>query len=396
MPTPPLNLSKQDARALLAKYHFKQQSAKEVFTQLGSIQFDPLNPVGRNHDLVLQARVAGYQVDDWQHLAYGERFIYDFWDKQASLVLMQDWPKRHIYHKWNAKHWQDKVLKPHAKTVKVVLEELRDRGPLTSTAFEHQPHVTNWEGSWYGPKLTKNVLRALWHTGQVVTHSRKKGHHVYDLAENVIPHKLLNTAKLSDKKSIEFLLKLRHKAVGLLSPSASTEVWTMNLAATKRKALIEQFVKREELLAVNVDGTIFHAFPETLKLLDETPLEPRMIFVAPLDQLMWDRKAIRYLFDFDYVWEVYKPEKDRKWGYYVLPVFYNNKFVARFDSRLKDGIWELYKWYWEKDTQVDTEMLKALERSVTKFKYYLRADKVVLPRGLDRATRSAWQAGAKA
>src|SRR6266571_7752399 len=39
----------------------------EVFRKLGSIQFDPLAVAGRNHDLVLHARVAGYDPA-WCHL----------------------------------------------------------------------------------------------------------------------------------------------------------------------------------------------------------------------------------------------------------------------------------------------------------------------------------------
>ena len=33
----------------------------EVMHRLGSIQFDPIAVAGRNHDLVLHARVAGYE-----------------------------------------------------------------------------------------------------------------------------------------------------------------------------------------------------------------------------------------------------------------------------------------------------------------------------------------------
>jgi uncharacterized protein YcaQ len=40
------------------------------------------------------------------------------------------------------------------------------------------------------------------------------------------------------------------------------------------------------------------------------------------------------LFGFDYVWEVYKPEHQRKFGYYTLPVLWGDQLVARFDSKL--------------------------------------------------------------
>lgn len=390
-----LSLSKPDARSLLTKHHFVYQTAADVFEHLGSIQFDPLNPVGCNHDLVLQARVEDYQLDDWQKLAYNERKVYDFWDKQASLVRMKDWPKRRIFHEWHRKAWEEKVFKPFAELIPRVLAELKERGPLTSSAFSYQPHIAAWEGSWYGPKLTKNILRALWHTGQVVTHSRKHGHHVYDLPERVIPESLLHAEPSSERDSLDFLIKLRHKAVGLLRPNAGYELWGVAPLALQRKKLIEDLLKSTELRKVLVEAQVFHALPETLELLDSPALPARMIFLAPLDQLVWDRKALLHLYDFDYLWEVYKPEKKRKWGYYVLPVFYKDRLVARFDSRLKDSVWELYRWYWEAEIKPDTAMLGALEQAVARFKRYLRAESIRLPQGLDKATRGAWQRGEK-
>jgi len=155
-----------------------------VFSRLGSVQYDPLKPLGSNHDLVLQARVPDYQVDDWQTLAYQDRFIYDGWDKQASLVMTKDWPLRRIYHHWHKQYWQKRVLQAYPKAIKIVLQEIKTRGPLSSTELNYQAHVKDWEETWYGPKIGKNVLRALWHTGVLATHHRDKGRHVYDLAEN--------------------------------------------------------------------------------------------------------------------------------------------------------------------------------------------------------------------
>ena len=79
-----LHISREQARRFLATYHFTPSDLPGVFAHLGTVQYDPLNPVGRNPDLVLQARVPGYRVDDWQAAAYTERLIYDAWDKQSS------------------------------------------------------------------------------------------------------------------------------------------------------------------------------------------------------------------------------------------------------------------------------------------------------------------------
>ena len=388
-----VQLTKSDARKLLANYHFEPRSQKEAFEFLGSVQYDPLKPIGRNHDLVLQARVSDYKIDDWQNLAYSERFIYDAWDKQASLVLMSDWPKRKIYHKWHKKTWQKRVLNDYPKAVKKVLAELSERGPLASNDFDFQIHKKSWEGSWYGPKVTKNILRALWHTGVVATSHRHKARHVYDLAENVISKKYFESANISDTKALEWLILSRHKAMGLLRPNANKELWSMQISSKERLELIAKLVKKGKLIRIEIDGVLFHACPDFLES-KITKLD-KMIFIAPLDQFVWDRQALKEIFEFEYVWEVYKPEKLRKWGYYVLPVLYNDKLVARFDSRYKDGVWQLYRWYWEDVNMIDAKMLTSLSRAVAEFKRYLGATKIKLNKGMDIKTRQAWQLGDK-
>ena len=80
-----LHISREQARRFLALYHFTPTDLMGTIERLATVQYDPLNPVGRNPDLVFQARVPGYQVDDWQKVAYTDRMIYDAWDKQAYL-----------------------------------------------------------------------------------------------------------------------------------------------------------------------------------------------------------------------------------------------------------------------------------------------------------------------
>ena len=59
-----------------------------------------------------------------------------------------------------------------------------------------------------------------------------------------------------------------------------------------------------------------------------------MAFIAPLDPLAWDRDLLLRLFDFDYRWEVYVPADKRRWGYYVLPLLYGDRFVGRIELRI--------------------------------------------------------------
>ena len=114
-----------------------------------------------------------------------------------------------------------------------------------------------------------------------------------------------------------------------------------------------------------------------------------MRFLAPLDNMLWDRKGIQHIFDFVYSWEVYKPEAARTWGYYVLPVFYGDRFVARLDSRLEKGVWTLARWWWEPDIVPDADMLDALRLAGENFLHYLRATDVHIHENVDANVRTA-------
>lgn len=68
----------------------------------------------------------------------------------------------------------------------------------------------------------------------------------------------------------------------------------------------------------------FYIPKEEVSLLQEglngIDVKPQASFIAPLDNLLWDRKLIKEIFGFEYIWEVYKPVSERRYGYYVLPV----------------------------------------------------------------------------
>src|SRR6266581_2086022 len=185
-----LTLSRAEARRFLATYHLTPTDVPGVFERLGTVQYDPLNPVGRNPDLVLQARVPGYQVDDWQKTAYTDRLVYDAWDKMACLVPMSDWPRR-AWLRTHTYNLHPRLLEEQADAVAAALAELDARGPLSSLEFADQSYFTD-RSAWYGPKRIKHILRALWDRGLIVTHHRQGARHYYDRAERVIPPEYLN------------------------------------------------------------------------------------------------------------------------------------------------------------------------------------------------------------
>jgi uncharacterized protein YcaQ len=384
-----IQISREHARRFLATYHFRSTDIAGVVDRLRTVQYDPLNPVGRNPDLVFQARVPGYQVDDWQKAAYTDRLVYDAWDKQACLVPVSDWPKRALVRERYRPYHDSEILENDTDVAASILAAIDAQGPLSSLEFEDRVRIAP-VGSWSGLTRTKRAIRAMWVSGLLVTHHRQAGRHYYDRPERIIPPEYFQAAPLQDVEAYHrWIVEQRHYATGLLHEVGDPSIRSSCGSSAETNLALEQLVESGVLIPLQVGEKQWpYYMPASLLNLLDAPLpEPRVIFLGPLDSMLWDRKAIRQIFDFDYIWEVYKPEKVRKWGYYVLPVFYGDRFIARVDSRLEKGIWTISRWWWEPDIQLDVDMLDALRTAIENFLQYLHADAINLVEGVDIALR---------
>lgn len=380
-----VHISREEARRFLAQYHFKPTDLTGVIERLGTVQYDPLNPVGRNADLVFQSRIPGYQVDDWQTAAYTDRIIYDAWDKQACLVPVSDWPMRALVREKFRPYHDREILQADAEGAARILAAIDAQGPLSSLEFEDRERFGD-AGSWNGSTRTKRILRSLWACGELVTHHRKGGRHYYDRPDRVIPAHHFDVPPLLDEAAYyRWIIMRRYKAAGILRPTAEAAVWSACDEAPKRKLALAQLVEAGLMTQLRIGELAgpYYAQTSALKLLDEPPSSPRVIFMGPLDSLLWDRKSLLQIFDFNYIWEVYKPVEQRKWGYYVLPVFYGDRFVARVDSRFEKDTWTISRWWWEPDIMPNADLLHALGKTFQNFLYYLHADKVCFGENVD-------------
>jgi uncharacterized protein len=104
-----------------------------------------------------------------------------------------------------------------------------------------------------------------------------------------------------------------------------------------RTAFREELVENGELLPVEVEGLRGKRFVlrDELGLLEAPPEPPPSVaFLPPFDPLVWDRGLLGSLFEFDYVWELFHPPARRRWGWYVLPILFRDRFVGRIEPRI--------------------------------------------------------------
>jgi uncharacterized protein YcaQ len=395
----PIKITLQKARRLVLAYHnlYPPRSLKGkqgILSYLGrvrSIQFDPINVVGRNPDLVLQSRIKNFQPSTLDEMLYRDRLLFDSWDKMACLSLAEDWPcfSRHRSRMEDLFGVPSEVVSTLAPEV---ISQIKDQGPQCSLDFSHQ-QKTDW--AWGPTRVSRAALEGLFRMGQLGIHHRVNNRRYFDLIENLLPEELLLAEDPHpDLETYQDWHVLRRiKSLGLAHANAG-EQWggIMGVKSPRRQRIITGLTENGDLLEIEVeglDGDRYYLPREHLPVLNQHddgshPLEAA--FIAPLDNLLWDRKSLARLFDFNYMWEVYKPQKDRQYGYYVLPVLLGDRFIARFDPAFDKNTRKLTinNWWWEEGAQIDKKAQNALKRCMGDFLVYLGAQSLeITPQLLD-------------
>ena len=311
----------------------------EVFRRLGSIQFDPIAVAGQTHDLVLHARVGGYDPA-WCDLLYERREIFEAFNKGLSLIPASELP----WFRGTLSRSAPRVLAENAEVAERVLERIRAEGPLSALDFER---TTAASTDWFGmpTNAVRAVLEAYSVTGVLGLARRDGTRRYYDLVERLVPADLL-ARNIPLQEQLRHKLLSRYRAHGLLGVGGSGGVFG-GIGPAKpdsrfpgyvgRTALREELVERGELVPVDVEGVRGKRFvlADEVGLLDGGPEPPPSVaFLPPFDPLVWDRSLLGSLFGFDYVWELFLPPAKRRWGWYVLPIVFRDRFVGRVEPRI--------------------------------------------------------------
>jgi uncharacterized protein YcaQ len=346
-------LSAATARRFLALRHLvapprslpaEPESVLRVMDRLGSFQFDPLEVAGRNHDLLLLARIDGYRRAWTDHWLYEDRRLYETYNKSLNIVPVAELPLYRWIWDHAGRYHGPAAFDAHAPLVEELLGRIRAQGSLLPRDVGPREAI-DWY--WRPTNQVRAILEALAEAGQIGIARREGNLRVYDLAERLFPAAILADRRPEEEQQQHRLLS-RYRAHGLLGASGNQELWTGGTGhapdrARRRAALIDD----GRLIPVTVEGIRGDRFVVTddLAFLQQAErelatgappggVEPGVAFLAPLDPLCWDRDLLRRLYDFDYIWEVYVPAPKRRWGYYVLPILYGDRLVGRIEPRI--------------------------------------------------------------
>ena len=319
-----------------------KEGTAQALQAIEALQLDPLNVVSRSHDIALWGRVLDYQPTYLDQVVYHERSFFDY---GGSLFLypMSELPfwRLQMQRREQAGYWAG-YAQDHQTVLDDVYSELRNRGPLGNRDFDGNQRVNSYRGR----KDTSVALYYLWITGAAMVHHRRRFERVYDLRERVVPPAMDFAAPLEEAEDF-----FAHKALAFMG-LARERSWANNvvdaiyrpLSREEARQWLERLVEQGDFTALQIEGSkdIWYVLSSDLPLLsaieaEDTPASWRplsrstqeeVVFLAPLD-IVSARGRANWLFDFEYVWEVYKPAPARRWGYYTLPILYGDQLVAR-------------------------------------------------------------------
>lgn len=355
------------------------------------LQLDPLQIIARSQDLALASRVIDYVPGLWEEVAYGQRRFFD-WGGWLAVRPMDELPYWRVVMRRERQEnpYIQATAQEYAEAIDEMRKILRERGTVSNRDFDMKSRKR--VQSYRGRKDSSVALYHLWRTGEVMTHHRENFERVYALTGAVAPGDLIREA--GDDETDRFLIRKEIAFLGLARIARSDHAAMRGIPFDRVEPIVGEMLAGDEVVEVRVQGwrAVHLALASDVPLLQDlaagrvpeewTPLDTttdeEAVFLAPLDPVSARGRA-KTLFDFDYVWEVYKPESQRKYGYYALPVLWGDRLVARFDSKLDraaNTLVILGLWLDDAALGKDEAFAEALARGFQRFLKFLGADRL--------------------
>jgi uncharacterized protein YcaQ len=306
---------------------------QRVIDRVCQFQIDSVNVTVRAHLTPLYSRLGPYDpalLD--RAMGASPRRLFEFWGHAASLIDVNLQPE--LRFRMNA-HGQDvgdrvrRITADHPELAERVRSEIAARGPLTARQIEHQEQRSkdHWGWNW---SSVKYLLEWWFWTGELSSAGRNSQfERLYDLTERVIPPEVRSRPTPSVEESRLELIRRAGRALGIATDRCLADYFRTSLTDTRRA--ITTLVATGELVPTPVRGWdrrtyLWHqaSIPRGLRT---------QCLVSPFDSLVFERTRLQELFDLRYRIEIYVPEAQRHYGYYVYLFVMDEAITARVDLK---------------------------------------------------------------
>lgn len=314
------------------------QHVRATAARLGAIQIDSVNVLARAHYLPTFSRFGPYRAAALDQLAYEKRELFEYWGHAACFLPVELYPLL----RWRMDRQRQagtRLSRSRKEFIEAVHREVAERGPIAAGEISIAGKST---GPWWGWSRGKEAVEILVAQGRLAVAGRRRFERLYDLAERVLPRRVLDAPAVSERDAQKQLFIRAARAMGVgtardIAQYFHVDAWWDRQSTNGRRApsavpeLFDELVAEGRLQVVHVEGWKRPAY-----MVPEAPI-PRVVdvraLVSPFDPVLWERKWAKSVFDFDYQIEIYVPAAKRVYGYYVLPFLFGDRFAARVDLK---------------------------------------------------------------
>lgn len=373
-----------------------------VIRDLPYVQWDPISVVAPSHILSLWSRLGDFRLSDLDRLLWDEKKLFEHWAHAASIVLTEDYP---LYYSMMRRYpeslskswggWRErarKFLAEHGDLRKRILIELK-KGPCRLDEFEDYVPTKRSVDGWTSGSDVSNMLSHLQMQGQVMIVGHEGNRNIWGLSGDFLPASVDRT-ELSEEEFERQAAERAIRAIGTASPREINLYFVRGHYHNLRKAL-NDLQEDSTIHRVRVEGLggrderyVHDRDVSLLEAMDSDAWRPRMSLLAPFDNLISAGRTDK-LFGFHYVHEQFLPKDKRKFGFYVLPILWGDRFIGRVDPEMdkRNGKLLIHSIHAEPGASGDREVPRKIGETIERLAGFLGAEEVEYPAHVP----SAWK-----
>jgi uncharacterized protein YcaQ len=354
------------------------KALQTLIETLGFVQLDSINTVARAHDLILFSRKPRYRPKALKLLYERDKTLFEHWTHDAAVIPLDYYPHWELRRQRDAERLRSRWSKDRRDgfeaQFQIVLDQIRSDGPVSSS--DVGKGEARGSGGWWDWHPSKTALEYLWRSGALAVIGREGFQKRYDLTERVLDQQLRDPAFAPDEaQTIAWCCDQALDRLGFATHGELAAFWAHITPAEARVwCQAEQAAGRlEQVQITGADRVAKPAFARpqlaTDPALEKVPSN-RLRVLSPFDPALRDRKRAERLFGFNYRVEMFVPEAQRVFGYYVFPILQGDTLVGRVDMKAFRDADELrVKALWpEGKTRWGTGRIAAFEAELDRLK----------------------------
>jgi uncharacterized protein len=326
---------------------------------LGYVQIDTINVIERAHHHILFSRIPSYRRADLRQAQTVDKTVFEAWTHALSYAPTADYryfvPRMREMRTGPWQPW-DRGITP--EDVRRVVKRVRDNGPLTIRDIKDDVLVEK-DWAWASRKPSKRALDIAFRWGLLTVSERSGIVKTFELTERHFGWERA-PREATERQVTAYRLDRALRSQGLVGLTSATHLAPRTKPAVR--ALIEQRVRRKQLVPVTVEGVEHWAEPSTLDTVP--PAGQQVHLLSPFDPLIIQRKRLELFFGYTHVFEAYVPKEKRVFGYFALPVLVGDEVVAVLDLKTDrvGGKLLIQQWTWIGDERHRPAIDEALTR----------------------------------